>query len=134
MRQPASKNPIFFMFTWICILCITPAYFYLHELICCLQVTDPYNDLEKDEVNIIRGALELKSKNVEDVMTPLDDCYMIEISAVLDFEVGSSKLHQKKENRKEWQISRKICAFSKTFFLISWNYISQNCKKHFSFV
>ena len=39
-------------------------------------------------MNIIRGALELKTKNVQDVMTPLDDCYMIEISAVLDFEVS----------------------------------------------
>nr|CAB3232141.1 metal transporter CNNM4 [Phallusia mammillata] len=51
-----------------------------------LKITDPYNDLDKDEVNIIQGALELRSKTVQEVMTPIDDCFMVDISSYLDFE------------------------------------------------
>ncbi|XP_008064159.1 metal transporter CNNM2 [Carlito syrichta] len=50
-----------------------------------LRVTDPYNDLVKEELNIIQGALELRTKTVEDVMTPLRDCFMIAGEAALDF-------------------------------------------------
>uniref|UniRef100_A0A671T2G1 Metal transporter n=1 Tax=Sinocyclocheilus anshuiensis TaxID=1608454 RepID=A0A671T2G1_9TELE len=50
-----------------------------------LRVTDPYNDLVKEELNIIQGALELRTKTVEDVMTPLRDCFMITGDATLDF-------------------------------------------------
>uniref|UniRef100_A0A8C1F5R6 Metal transporter n=3 Tax=Cyprinus carpio TaxID=7962 RepID=A0A8C1F5R6_CYPCA len=50
-----------------------------------LRVTDPYNDLVKEELNIIQGALELRTKTVEDVMTPLRDCFMITGDAMLDF-------------------------------------------------
>uniref|UniRef100_A0A8C2E0I9 Metal transporter n=1 Tax=Cyprinus carpio TaxID=7962 RepID=A0A8C2E0I9_CYPCA len=50
-----------------------------------LRVTDPYNDLVKEELNIIQGALELRTKTVEDVMTPLRDCFMIAGDATLDF-------------------------------------------------
>ncbi|XP_030635921.1 metal transporter CNNM2 isoform X4 [Chanos chanos] len=50
-----------------------------------LRVTDPYNDLVKEELNIIQGALELRTKTVEDVMTPLRDCFMITSDATLDF-------------------------------------------------
>ncbi|XP_052455966.1 metal transporter CNNM2-like [Carassius gibelio] len=50
-----------------------------------LRVTDPYNDLVKEELNIIQGALELRTKTVEDVMTPLRDCFMIAGDASLDF-------------------------------------------------
>ncbi|XP_060947277.1 metal transporter CNNM2 isoform X1 [Limanda limanda] len=50
-----------------------------------LRVTDPYNDLVKEELNIIQGALELRTKTVEDVMTPLRDCFMIPGDATLDF-------------------------------------------------
>ncbi|XP_061409219.1 metal transporter CNNM2-like isoform X5 [Lethenteron reissneri] len=50
-----------------------------------LRVTDPYNDLVKEELNIIQGALELRVKTVEDVMTPLKDCFMLSADAVLDF-------------------------------------------------
>uniref|UniRef100_A0A671P4K4 Metal transporter n=2 Tax=Sinocyclocheilus anshuiensis TaxID=1608454 RepID=A0A671P4K4_9TELE len=50
-----------------------------------LRVTDPYNDLVKEELNIIQGALELRTKTVEDVMTPLRDCFMIAADAILDF-------------------------------------------------
>ncbi|XP_068544458.1 metal transporter CNNM2 isoform X6 [Anas acuta] len=54
-----------------------------------LRVTDPYNDLVKEELNIIQGALELRTKTVEDVMTPLRDCFMIAAEAVLDFNTMS---------------------------------------------
>ncbi|XP_076838461.1 metal transporter CNNM2 [Brachyhypopomus gauderio] len=54
-----------------------------------LRVTDPYNDLVKEELNIIQGALELRTKTVEDVMTPLRDCFMITADATLDFNTMS---------------------------------------------
>uniref|UniRef100_A0A4W3J216 Metal transporter n=1 Tax=Callorhinchus milii TaxID=7868 RepID=A0A4W3J216_CALMI len=54
-----------------------------------LRVTDPYNDLVKEELNIIQGALELRTKTVEDVMTPLRDCFMITCDAILDFNTMS---------------------------------------------
>jgi len=54
-----------------------------------LKVTDQYNDLEKDEVNIVTGALVLKQKCVKDVMTRLDDCYMLPLESILDFETVS---------------------------------------------
>ncbi|XP_043911564.1 metal transporter CNNM2 [Protopterus annectens] len=54
-----------------------------------LRVTDPYNDLVKEELNIIQGALELRTKTVEDVMTPLRDCFMISCDVVLDFNTMS---------------------------------------------
>ncbi|XP_052006887.1 metal transporter CNNM2-like isoform X2 [Xyrauchen texanus] len=54
-----------------------------------LRVTDPYNDLVKEELNIIQGALELRTKTVEDVMTPLRDCFMIASDAILDFSTMS---------------------------------------------
>ncbi|XP_075468626.1 metal transporter CNNM2 isoform X1 [Ascaphus truei] len=54
-----------------------------------LRVTDPYNDLVKEELNIIQGALELRTKTVEDVMTPLRDCFMIAGDVMLDFNTMS---------------------------------------------
>ncbi|KAM6972594.1 metal transporter CNNM2 isoform 2-T2 [Aplochiton taeniatus] len=54
-----------------------------------LRVTDPYNDLVKEELNIIQGALELRTKTVEDVMTPIRDCFMIPGDAILDFNTMS---------------------------------------------
>eukprot|EP00066_Takifugu_rubripes_P002322 XP_003964171.2 PREDICTED: metal transporter CNNM1 [Takifugu rubripes] len=60
--------------------------FYTREkLVAMLHVTDPYHDLVKEELNIIQGALELRTKTVEDVLTPLSDCYMLSSDAVLDF-------------------------------------------------
>ncbi|KOC59188.1 Metal transporter CNNM2 [Habropoda laboriosa] len=58
----------------------------LKELV---KVTTGYNDLEKDEVNIIAGALELRKKTVADIMTKIEDVYMLNYSAVLDFETVS---------------------------------------------
>uniref|UniRef100_UPI0040535BB9 Metal transporter n=1 Tax=Danio rerio TaxID=7955 RepID=UPI0040535BB9 len=40
-------------------------------------------------LNIIQGALELRTKTVEDVMTPLRDCFMISGDAILDFATMS---------------------------------------------
>uniref|UniRef100_A0A3Q0SX33 Metal transporter n=1 Tax=Amphilophus citrinellus TaxID=61819 RepID=A0A3Q0SX33_AMPCI len=60
--------------------------FYTREkLVAMLRITDPYHDLVKEELNIIQGALELRTKTVEDVLTPLSDCYMLSSDAVLDF-------------------------------------------------
>ncbi|CAL8283844.1 unnamed protein product, partial [Arctogadus glacialis] len=60
--------------------------FYTREkLVAMLRVTDPYHDLVKEELNIIQGALELRTKTVEDVCTPLSDCYMLSSDATLDF-------------------------------------------------
>ncbi|XP_072122874.1 metal transporter CNNM4-like [Mobula birostris] len=54
-----------------------------------LKVTGPYNGLDKEELNMIQGALELRSKTVEDVMTPIHDCYMVNKDAILDFSTMS---------------------------------------------
>ncbi|XP_054013129.1 unextended protein [Hylaeus anthracinus] len=58
----------------------------LKELV---RVTTGYNDLEKDEVNIIAGALELRKKTVADIMTKIEDVYMLDYNAILDFETVS---------------------------------------------
>ena len=54
-----------------------------------LKVTNQYNDLEKEEINIVQGALVLKQKSVKDVMTQLDDCFMLPIETLLNFETIS---------------------------------------------
>ncbi|XP_017687352.1 PREDICTED: metal transporter CNNM4 [Lepidothrix coronata] len=54
-----------------------------------LKVTESFNDLVKEELNMIQGALELRTKTVEDVMTPLPNCFMISSDAVLDFNTMS---------------------------------------------
>ncbi|KAJ7305238.1 hypothetical protein JRQ81_011150 [Phrynocephalus forsythii] len=59
------------------------------KLVEMLKITEPYNDLVKEELNMIQGALELRTKTVEDVMTPLHDCFMIHSDAVLDFNTMS---------------------------------------------
>ncbi|XP_040012301.1 metal transporter CNNM4 [Xiphias gladius] len=59
------------------------------KLVEMLKVTEPYNDLVKEELNMIQGALELRTKTVEDVMTPVGNCFMIHSDAVLDFNTMS---------------------------------------------
>ncbi|XP_007429805.1 metal transporter CNNM4, partial [Python bivittatus] len=59
------------------------------KLVEMLKITEPYNDLVKEELNMIQGALELRTKTVEDVMTPLHDCFMINSDAILDFNTMS---------------------------------------------
>ncbi|RZB41011.1 metal transporter CNNM4, partial [Asbolus verrucosus] len=58
----------------------------LKELV---KVTTGENDLDKDEVNIISGALELRKKTVADVMTKIEDVFMLDYEAILDFETVS---------------------------------------------
>lgn len=53
------------------------------------QVTKDVNDLDKDEVNIISGALELRKKSVAAVMTHIEDAFMLPYDAILDFETVS---------------------------------------------
>ncbi|XP_045782034.1 unextended protein-like isoform X2 [Maniola jurtina] len=55
----------------------------LKELV---KITNHVNDLDKEEVQIISGALDLHKKTVRDVMTKLKDCYMLPIDSILDFE------------------------------------------------
>ncbi|NWT88448.1 CNNM4 protein, partial [Lanius ludovicianus] len=59
------------------------------KLVEMLKVTEPYNDLVREELNMIQGALELRTKTVEDVMTPLQNCFMINSDAILDFNTMS---------------------------------------------
>ncbi|KAM4037375.1 metal transporter CNNM4 isoform 1-T1 [Anomaloglossus baeobatrachus] len=55
-----------------------------------LKVTEPYSGLVREEMNIIQGALELRTKTVEDVMTKVEDCFMLRSDALLDFNTMSS--------------------------------------------
>ncbi|XP_059909892.1 metal transporter CNNM4 isoform X2 [Gadus macrocephalus] len=59
------------------------------KLVEMLKVTEPYNDLVKEELNMIQGALELRTKTVENVMTPIGNCFMMQGDAVLDFNTMS---------------------------------------------
>lgn len=58
----------------------------LKELV---RVTTDANDLDKDEVNIISGALDMKKKTVAEVMTHIDEVFMLSYDAILDFETIS---------------------------------------------
>lgn len=55
-----------------------------------IQVTRDINNLEAEEVNIISGALKIKKIPVSDVMTRIDDVYMLDETAVLDFDTIQS--------------------------------------------
>ena len=55
-----------------------------------LKVQAEFNDLEGDEMNIISGVLNYKSKTVDEVMTKLEDCYLLDLSSVLDFRTIAS--------------------------------------------
>ena len=55
-----------------------------------LRVTQDGTDLKKDEVNIITGALDLSRKTVKDILTKIEDVYMIEYNSILNFETISN--------------------------------------------
>jgi CBS domain containing-hemolysin-like protein len=55
------------------------------QLLEMIKVTAEHNDLAGDEMNIISGVLNYKSKNVEEIMTKLDSCFMLELESHLDF-------------------------------------------------
>lgn len=50
-----------------------------------IRVTRDYNNLEADEVNIISGALRLKHIQLSEVMTRIEDVFMLDVGANLDF-------------------------------------------------
>ena len=54
-----------------------------------IKITKTYNKLEDDEMNIISGALGLKTKSASDVMTRLEDAFMLPITSILDFNTLS---------------------------------------------
>ncbi|KAK8789111.1 unextended protein-like isoform X1 [Amblyomma americanum] len=54
-----------------------------------LRITKDYAQLENEELNIIFGALELTKKTAADIMTRIEDVYMLPYDAVLDFETMS---------------------------------------------
>ncbi|KAL8578665.1 hypothetical protein ACOMHN_007123 [Nucella lapillus] len=55
-------------------------------------MTADHNVLQNEEANIISGALQLANKQVEDVMTKIEDVYMLNMNTVLDFEMMSEIL------------------------------------------
>lgn len=59
-----------------------------------IRVTKDYNKLENEEVNIISGALELKKKTVADVMTQIEDVFMIPYDCTLNFQTMSEIMKQ----------------------------------------
>lgn len=50
-------------------------------------------DIKHEELNIIEGALQLTKKSAKDVMTTIDDVYMVDYNTVLDFETMSDIMH-----------------------------------------
>ncbi|CAL8077533.1 unnamed protein product [Orchesella dallaii] len=51
-----------------------------------LKVTKDHHGLENEEVGIISGALDLKSKTVKDVMIRIEHIFMLPADTVLDFD------------------------------------------------
>lgn len=51
-----------------------------------IQVTRDINNLETDEVNIISGALKIKRIEISEIMTSIEDVYMLDENSVLDFD------------------------------------------------
>ncbi|OXA64215.1 metal transporter CNNM4 [Folsomia candida] len=51
-----------------------------------LRVTKDHHGLAIEEVGIISGALDMKTKTVKDIMVRLESVFMLPIDAVLDFE------------------------------------------------
>ncbi|XP_070609063.1 metal transporter CNNM1 isoform X4 [Erythrolamprus reginae] len=57
-----------------------------------LRAADPHGDLVSGELAMVQGALELRTKVVEDILTPLNDCFMLHSDAILDFTTVSEIL------------------------------------------
>ncbi|XP_048361979.1 metal transporter CNNM1 isoform X1 [Sphaerodactylus townsendi] len=57
-----------------------------------LRAADPHGDLVSGELAMVQGALELRTKVVEDILTPVSDCFMLRSDAVLDFATVSEIL------------------------------------------
>lgn len=56
------------------------------QLLHLLKVTHAKTDLEKDEVDIMTGALEFKKKTVADVMTKISDVFCLDVNTFLNFK------------------------------------------------
>ncbi|XP_028586429.2 metal transporter CNNM1 isoform X2 [Podarcis muralis] len=56
-----------------------------------LRAAEPH-DLVSEELAMVQGALELRTKVVEDILTPLSDCFMLHSDAILDFATISEIL------------------------------------------
>lgn len=52
-----------------------------------LQVTMDQHGLESEEIGIIAGTLDMKSKTVKDIMTPISDIYMLSSDATLNLKL-----------------------------------------------
>ena len=72
-----------------------------------MDIHSTYSDITKEETSILVGALDFSSKKVEEVMTPIDDVYMIEINEELNpsslqklLEVGYSRIPVYQEHRQ----------------------------------
>lgn len=50
-----------------------------------IRVTRDYNRLETDEVNIISGALKLKRITLSEILTRIEDVFMLDVTSCLDF-------------------------------------------------
>lgn len=55
-----------------------------------LQISQEQNGLESEEIGIIAGALDIKSKTVKDIMLPLDNVFMVSSKAALDVQLLKS--------------------------------------------
>ena len=55
------------------------------QLLEMIKVTAEHNDLAGDEMNIISGVLNYKSKCVEEIMTKIDSCFLLDLESQLDF-------------------------------------------------
>lgn len=56
------------------------------QLLEMIKVTAEHNDLAGDEMNIISGVLNYKTKCVEQIMTKIDSCFMLDLEMALDFK------------------------------------------------
>lgn len=51
-----------------------------------IRVTQDYTNLKAEEVNIISGALKLKRVQISEIMTRIEDVYMLDLNSSLDFD------------------------------------------------
>nr|KAG5696757.1 hypothetical protein BaRGS_013566 [Batillaria attramentaria] len=56
-------------------------------------MTADHKVLQNEEANIIAGALQLANKRVEDIMTKMEDVFMLDINTILDFETMAEILN-----------------------------------------
>mmetsp|Transcript_21841 Transcript_21841/g.27860 ORF Transcript_21841/g.27860 Transcript_21841/m.27860 type:complete len:519 (-) Transcript_21841:145-1701(-) len=65
-----------------------------NELKKLLEMHSTYSDITKDETTIMSGALDFGKKEVIEVMTPLEDVYMLDIDSTLNMDTISSILEK----------------------------------------